>query len=210
MPGCIPKQGPRILQSMAAFKLATAYLTVALASFSQQWRIDTAHSAVQFSIRHMMVSTVRGHFGKLTGTVRWDPAKPSAASVEAQVEVDSIDTREPKRDAHLKSPDFFDAQKYPVITFKSTSVTPAGAGRWKLAGDLTLRGVTRPVVFDVEGPSEPVKGPGGLRTGATATTRINRKDFGMTWNRTLDAGGLVLGEEVSITVDVELIQEAAR
>lgn len=196
---------------MNGLKLGISLLAFSLTVAAQQWRIDTAHSAAQFSIRHMMVSTVRGQFGKLTGVVRWDPANPAGASVEAQVEVDSIDTREPKRDAHLKSPDFFDVQKYPTMTFKSTGVTPAGAGRWKLAGQLTIRGVSRPVVFDVEGPGEPVKGPdGSLRIGASATTRINRKDFGMTWNRTLDTGGLVLGEEVAITVDVELVQVAGR
>jgi len=194
---------------MNGFKLSACLLGLSFALSAQQWRIDTAHSAAQFSIRHMMVSTVRGQFGKLTGAVQWDPAKPAAASVEAQVEVASIDTREPKRDAHLRSPDFFDADKYPTMSFKSTSLTPAGPGRWKLAGELGIRGVVRPVVFDVEGPGEAVKGPdGNLRVGATATTRINRKDFGMTWNRALDAGGFVLGEEVTITVDVELVRGA--
>jgi len=174
---------------------------------AQDWEIDSAHSAAQFSIRHMMVATVRGHFGKLTGTARWDPANPSTASVQAQVDVASIDTREPKRDAHLKSPDFFDVQKYPTMSFRSRRLSPAGEGRWSLEGDLTIRGVTRPVTFQVEGLGQPLQGPGGsLRTGATATARINRKDFGMSWNRVLDAGGVAVGEEVTITVDVELVR----
>ncbi len=188
-----------------------ALLGLALAAglAAQDWEIDSAHSAAQFSIRHMMVATVRGHFGKLTGVARWDPANPAAAFVQAQVDVSSIDTREPKRDAHLKSPDFFDVQKYPTMSFRSRRLSPAGAGRWILEGDLTIRGVTRPVSFEVEGLGQPVQGPGGsLRTGATATARINRKDFGMTWNRVLDAGGAALGEEVTITVDVELVRRA--
>lgn len=196
---------------MKWLRLSTAAFLLAGALPAQEWEIDSAHSSAQFAVRHMMVATVRGQFGKLTGRVRWDPAKPSEARVEAQVEVASIDTREPKRDAHLRSPDFFDAEKYPTMTFRSTSVTPAGPGRFKLAGELTIRGVTRPVVFDVEGPGEPVKGMGGeLRTGATATAKINRKDFGITWNRVLDAGGVAVGEEVSITVDVALVQKPSR
>jgi len=196
---------------MSGLRAGLGLLIVAGLSPAQEWVIDSAHSSVQFAVRHMMVATVRGSFGKITGKVQWDPAKPSAAVVEAQVEVATIDTREPKRDAHLRSPDFFDAEKYPQMTFRSTSVTPAGPGRYKLAGELTIRGVTRPVVFDVEGPGQPVRGMGGeLRTGATATAKINRKDFGMTWNRVLDAGGVAVGEEVTITVDVALVQKPVR
>lgn len=192
---------------MRRVKLGLAALSLGLALPAQEWQIDTAHSAAQFAVRHLMVSTVRGHFGKLTGTVRWDPANPSSAAVQAEVDVSTIDTREPKRDAHLKSADFFDAEKFPTMTFKSTQVTPTGQGRLKLVGDLTIRGVTRQVVFEVEGPVAPLPGPGGaLRTGATATARISRKDFGMTWNRVLEAGGAVVGDEVTITVDVELIR----
>jgi polyisoprenoid-binding protein YceI len=188
-----------------------ALLVVAGALPAQEWVIDSAHSSVQFAVRHMMVATVRGSFGKISGKVRWDPSNPAAAGVEAQVEVATIDTREPKRDAHLRSPDFFDAEKHPLMTFRSTSVTPAGPGRYRLAGELTIRGVSRPVIFDVEGPGEPIRGMGGeLRTGATASTKINRKDFGMTWNRVLDTGGVAVGEEVTITVDVALVQKPAR
>lgn len=125
----------------------------------------------------------------------------------AEVDVTTIDTREPKRDAHLKSADFFDVQKHPVMTFKSTRVEPAGEGKLKLTGDLTIRGVTRQVVFDVEGPTPPIRGPANMeRIGATATARINRKDFGMTWNRLLEAGGVTVGDEVTITIDAELIR----
>ncbi|MCC6859367.1 MAG: YceI family protein [Bryobacterales bacterium] len=171
-----------------------------------EWRIDTAHSAAQFAVRHMMVSTVRGHFGKLTGTVRYDPASPSSASVRAEVDVASIDTREPKRDAHLKSPDFFDVEKFPRMTFQSRSLEPLGQGRWKMRGDLTIRDVTRPVEFEIEGPASPVKDArGAARSGATATAKISRKDFGITWNRALEAGGFVVGDEVTLTIDVELI-----
>jgi polyisoprenoid-binding protein YceI len=176
---------------------------------AQEWQIDRAHSAAQFSVRHLMVSTVRGHFGKLTGVVRYDPKNPAGASVQAEVDVSTIDTREPKRDAHLKSPDFFDAARFPTMTFKSTKVEPAGGGVLNVTGDLTIRGVARPTVFRVEGLSEPVKDRGGLRMGATAMAKINRKDFGMTYNRVLEAGGLTVGDEVTITIDVELVQRSA-
>jgi polyisoprenoid-binding protein YceI len=182
-----------------------ASLLCATAAYAQDWQIDRAHSAAQFSVRHLMVSTVRGHFGKLTGVVRYDPAKPGEASVEAEVDVSTIDTREAKRDAHLKSPDFFDVEKYPTMTFRSTKLEPAGPGKFKMTGNLTLRGVTRPVVFDLDGVSEPIKDQrGGERMGATATAKINRSDFGMTWNRLLEAGGVTVGDEVTIVIDAEL------
>jgi len=186
------------------------YLTIAALIFStavsgEEWQIDRAHSAAQFAVRHLMVSTVRGHFGKLTGTVRYDPANPSAASVRAEVDVSTIDTREPKRDAHLKSPDFFDVAKYPTMTFESTKVEPAGPGRYKMTGNLTIHGVTRETVFDVEGLGAPIKDQrGGERLGATATAKISRKAFGITWNRLMETGGVTVGDEVTITIDVEL------
>ena len=180
----------------------------AAALHAQDWQIDRAHSAAQFSVRHLMVSTVRGHFGKLTGTVRYDPARPTESSVQAEVDVSTIDTREPKRDAHLKNADFFDVEKYPTMTFKSTKIEPAGAGKLKVTGDFTLRGVTKQVVFDVDGLTEPIKDRAGQRMGAAATAKINRKDFGMTWNRVLEAGGFTVGDEVTITIDVELIRRA--
>ncbi len=181
---------------------------IASVAFAQEWQIDRGHSAAQFSVRHLMVSTVRGHFGKLTGTVRYDPANPTAASVQAEVDVSTIETREAKRDAHLKSPDFFDVATYPTMTFKSTKAEPAGAGALKVTGDMTMRGVTKPVVFHIEGLSQPIKDRFGLRMGAVATAKINRKDFGMTWNRVIEAGGVTVSEEVNITIDVELVQRS--
>lgn len=174
--------------------------------FAQEtWQIDTAHSSAQFAVKHMMVSTVRGQFGKITGTVKYDPKAPEKSSVEAVIDVNTIDTREPKRDAHLRSPDFFDVEKYPTMSFKSTSVKQAGAGKLKVTGDLTMHGVTRQVTFDVEGPSAPVPdGKGGFKSGASATARIKRSEFGLTWNRILEAGGVSVSDEVDLTIDVQL------
>ena len=169
-------------------------------TFAEQWQIDKAHSAAQFAVRHLMVSTVRGHFGKLTGSVDYDPKNLAAAKLQAEVDVASINTREPKRDADLQGPDFFDAAKFPTITFKSTKIESVEQGRLKMTGDLTLRGVTREVVFDVEGPSGPVKDKMGERMGASATAKISRKEFGMV------GGRATVGDEVTITIDVELIR----
>jgi polyisoprenoid-binding protein YceI len=169
-----------------------------------EWRIDPAHSAAQFSVRHLMVSTVRGHFGKISGKVVYDAKNVAASSVEAAVEVASIDTREPKRDAHLKSPDFFDVEKFPAITFKSTSVAAAGPGKLKVTGDMTMHGVTKQVVFDVEGPTPELNAGRQIKSGATGTAKISRKDFGMTWNRAIEAGGVTVGDEVTMTIDLEM------
>jgi len=190
--------------------LAIATFALAIGARADEWQIDPVHSAAQFSVRHLMVSTVRGQFGKTTGTVQYDPANPSAASIQAEVDVSTIDTRVAKRDAHLKSPDFFDVEKFPTITFKSTKVESAGAGAFKVTGDLTIRGVTKPVVFNVEGLTAPIKDRNGLRMGAAATAKINRQDFGITWNRAIEAGGVTVGDEVTITIDTELIQRAAQ
>lgn len=174
-------------------------------ALAADWKIDPAHSAAQFSVRHMMVSTVRGHFGKISGTVNFDPAAPEKAEVFAEIDVASIDTRNEKRDAHLRSEDFFFTDKYPTMVFRSKRVERSGGGL-RLIGDLTIRGVTREVAFDVDGPAPPVKDArGNLRTGATATAKIDRTDFGLKWNRALEAGGWTVGHEVTITVDVELI-----
>ncbi len=186
-------------------KLAVWILAVC-ALAAQDWRIDPAHSAAHFSVRHMMVSNVRGHFGKISGTAQFDPADPAKGRVEATIDVATIDTREPKRDAHLKSADFFDVAVHPTMTFRSAKIERAGEGRLKMTGDLTIHGVTRSVVFDVEGPAPPLKDPrSGQRTGASATARISRKDFGMTYNRLIETGGFVVGDEVTITIDLELV-----
>lgn len=173
------------------------------------WTIDSAHSAAQFSVRHMMVSNVRGEFGKLTGTAVYDPANPGAAMVEATIDATTINTREPRRDEDLRSVNFFDTANYPTITFKSKKVEPAGDGHLKVTGDLTMRGVTREVVLDVTGLNTEVKDQrGNTHIGASATTRLNRKDFGVSWNRALDNGGVVVGDEVDVILDVELVKKA--
>jgi polyisoprenoid-binding protein YceI len=172
------------------------------------WQIDPAHTSIQFSVRHMMVSNVRGELTKVSGTVRGDEKDPAHATVEATIDAGSIDTRNDKRDEHLKSPDFLDVAKYPTIAFKSKKIEPAGDHGWRVTGDLTLHGVTKEVVLDVDGPSAPVKDPrGGLRAGAQATTKIDRRDFGITWSKALDGGGVVVGDDIGITIDVEAVRQ---
>jgi polyisoprenoid-binding protein YceI len=171
------------------------------------WQIDAAHSAAQFTVRHMMISNVKGEFGKMSGSVRYDPADPSRTAVEAAIDANSINTRQEGRDKHLKSADFFDVEKYPTLTFKSKRVVAASPGKLQLIGDLTMHGVTREVALDVDGPTQPVRDPNGnLHMGASASTKINRRDFGLTWSRTMDGGGVVVGDDVTITIDVELSQ----
>ncbi len=190
---------------------AAAALTLSTPAGAQTvWTIDSAHTAAQFSVRHMMVSNVRGQFNSTTGSVTWDGKDFSTALVDVVIDAASIDTREPKRDAHLKSADFFDVARFPTLTFKSTKVEPAGQGRLRVTGDLTIHGVTRPVVLDVTGPTPVIKDPyGRLRAGASATTTSTRKDFGLVWNASLDAGGVVVGDEVAITIAIELTTKAA-
>jgi polyisoprenoid-binding protein YceI len=172
------------------------------------WEIDPAHTSAQFAVRHLMVSTVRGTLGKVAGTVNLDDADPSQSTLEASVDATTIDTREPKRDAHLKSPDFFDVAKYPTITFKSKKVAKVGDTKFQVTGDLTMHGVTKEVVLDVEGSPTPFKDPmGNLKLGGSATTKLNRKDFGIEWNKALDGGGVVVGDDVGVTIDIELIKK---
>jgi len=191
----------------------SALALVSAAAWGQHdWTIDRVHSGAQFSVRHLMVSTVRGQFGKLTGTAKYDPANPTTGSITAEVDASTIDTREPKRDADLKGPDFFDVEKHPTIKFQSTRLEPAGPEKFKMTGNLTMRGVTRTVAWDVEGLGKPVKDPrsGADRIGATATAKIKRSDFGMTWNRVIEAGGVTVGDEVTLIIDVELIRLAPK
>jgi polyisoprenoid-binding protein YceI len=172
------------------------------------WQIDPDHSSFQFKIRHLTVSNVKGVFSKSKGVVTIDDQNVASLKIDLAIEAASIDTNHSKRDDHLRNPDFFDVAKYPTVTFVSKKVTQNGPNKLKVTGDLTIRGVTKEVTVDVEGPTPEVKDPGGrLRRGATGETRINRKDFGMTWNRVLDTGGLVVGDEVDISVDVELIKK---
>ncbi|MFO7693687.1 MAG: YceI family protein [Vicinamibacterales bacterium] len=185
---------------------AGLFLAVASSVQAQTWTIDSSHSAAQFAVRHMMVTTVRGDMGKVTGAVSFDPAKPAAGSIEATVDVTAINTREAGRDKHLKSADFFDVEKFPTITFKSRKIDAAAGGGFKVTGDLTMRGVTKEVVLDVE-PLRPVikDQRGASRTGTTATTKLNRQDFGVNWSRALDGGGVVVSDDVSVTIDIQLI-----
>ena len=175
-----------------------------------EWTIDPAHSAAHFSVRHLMISNVRGEFSKLSGTVILDPADPTRSTVEVSADASSINTREPQRDEHLRSADFLDVANHPTISFRSKRVVPDGPDNYKLTGDLTIRGVTKEVTFDVEGPTPPVKDPwGNVRAGVTATAKINRKDFGLVWNALVEGGGVMVGDQVTITVEAELIQKAA-
>jgi polyisoprenoid-binding protein YceI len=172
------------------------------------YQIDSAHSVAQFSVRHLMVSNVRGDFTKLSGSLAYDASNPANSSLEARAEVASINTRDEQRDAHLKSPDFFDAEKFPELTFRSKQVAQDGDGL-RVTGDLTIHGVTREVTLTVEGPTPEVKDPwGGYRIGATAETKIRRKDFGMTFNMALEAGGVVVGDEVKISIEIEAARQA--
>lgn len=186
----------------AVFLLMAPTLVMAAA-----WNIDPDHSAVEFKVRHLMVSNVKGSFGKVSGVVIVDEKDITKSKVTATIDTTSIDTGVVKRDDHLKSADFLEVAKYPTMTFVSTNIAKNGSGKLKVTGDLTLHGVTRPVVLDVEGPSQEIKDPmGNLRTGASATAKINRKDFGLTWNKMLEAGGVAVGDEVIINIEVELIK----
>jgi polyisoprenoid-binding protein YceI len=188
--------------------LALLTLAVAAPVPAATWTLDPAHTNVQFSVRHMMVSNVRGEFAKVAGTVQGDATAPASAVIEATIDAASINTRDAKRDAHLKSPDFLDVAAYPTITFKSKRIEPAGEGKFTVTGDLTLHGVTREVVLDVSDVTAPVKDPSGkTRAGATATGKIDRQDFGIKWSKMMDNGGVVVGNDVAITIDVEAITQ---
>jgi polyisoprenoid-binding protein YceI len=178
------------------------------ASAQATYQIDTAHSAAQFSVRHMMISNVKGEFDKVSGTFTYDPKNPAASSIDAVIDATTISTRNTKRDDHLKSPDFFDTAKHPAITFKSKQVWKSG-DRLMAKGDLTMHGVTKEVTLEIDGPTAEIKERGGARIGASATTKINRKDFGMSFNRALETGGAVVGDEVTITLDIEGVRKGA-
>lgn len=170
------------------------------------FQIDPRHSSAQFAVTHLMISTVRGQFHQVNGTVIFDDADPSRSSVNITIDATTVDTQEPDRDKDLKSPNFFDVAKYPAMTFKSTKVESAGPGKLKITGDLTIHGVTKSVVLNVTAPKPAIKDPWGLqRTAVTGTTKINRQDFGITYNKTLDSGGVMVSNDVDITLDVEMI-----
>ena len=179
-----------------------------LAASADTWQIDPVHTTVGFSVRHMMISNVRGQFTKVAGTITAKDSDPASVKVEATIDTSSIDTRSADRDADLKSANFLDVAKYPTMTFKSKKIEPAGTGKWKMVGDLTLHGVTKEVTLEVEGPTAPIKDPyGNTRAGGSATTKINRKDFGLAWNKALEAGGAVVGDEVTVSIDVEAVKK---
>jgi len=172
------------------------------------WQIDPDHSNIGFKVRHLMVSNVQGHFDSYTGTVEINDQDITKSKVEVSIDTNSINTNVKKRDDHLRSPDFFDVAKYPTMTFVSKKVEKAGPEGLKVTGDLTLHGVTKEVVLDVEGPTAEIKDPwGNYRKGATATTQINRKDFGLLWNAILETGGVAVGDDIDIILEIEMIRQ---
>jgi polyisoprenoid-binding protein YceI len=185
-----------------------AALSLPAAAANSNWQIDPQHSSAQFSVRHMAISTVRGAFNKVTGTIALDDKDITKSTVDVTIDVTTIDTHEPGRDNDLRSDKFFDVAHYPTMTFKSKKVEQLAPGKLKVTGDLTIRGTTKEVVLDVDGPTAPIKDPWGFqRSAATATTKVNRQDFGVKWNATLDNGGVVVSDDVSITIDVEMVKK---
>ena len=171
------------------------------------WNIDPVHAAAEFKVKHMMIANVKGHFPKVRGVLKLDESDLTKSTVEAEIDAASIETREADRDAHLKSADFLDVEKYPTLTFRSERVTKTGDGEVCVEGDLTIHGVTRKVTFEVEGPTPPAKDPwGNMRLAISANAKINRKDFGLTWNAALETGGVLVGDQVTINLDAEFIK----
>lgn len=171
------------------------------------WNIDPVHSVAEFKVKHMMISNVKGRFTGVKGVLTLDGADVTRSKVEASIDTTSINTNDEGRDTHLKSAEFFDAETFPTMEFVSTSVTRKSEDELKVAGNLTLHGVTKPVVFEVEGPTTPGKDPwGNTKIGLSATTKINRKDYGLTWNAALETGGVLVGEDITITLDLQLVK----
>ncbi len=196
------------MKNMSRLMIGLALFALAATAPAATWNVDPAHSVISFSVKHLMISTVRGDFTTFEGTLSFEEGQSEALSVEATADAASVNTRNEKRDAHLKSADFFDAEKYPKLSFKSKSTKKTGEGHYLLTGELTIRGVTKEVAFDVVGLAGTVKDPwGGTRAAATATAIISRADFGLTYNAALEAGGVVIGNEVTITLDVEFVKQ---
>ena len=176
-------------------------------SATTTWNIDPAHSMAEFKVKHMMIANVKGHFSKVSGALFLDESELANSRIEASIEAASVHTRDEQRDAHLKSADFFDVEKFPTLLFKSKNIGIVRDGELSVDGDLTIHGVTRNVRFTVEGPTPPAKDPwGNTRVAISASTKINRKDFGLTWNAALETGGILVGDEVTITLDVEFVK----
>ena len=189
----------------------SAVLTLPAAAATSAWQIDPAHTAAGFAVKHLMISTVRGQFKGVTGTITWDDQDLSKSSVDVTIDATTVDTSEPMRDKDLKSEKFFDVAKYPTITFKSKKVEIVSAGKLKITGDLTIHGVTKEAVLEVEGPTPPVKDPwGNTRVAASATTNVNRQDYGVKWNANMDGGGVVVGDDVNITIDLEMTKKVPK
>lgn len=185
------------------------FASPALHAQQTAWRIDSNHSGAHFSVRHMMISTVRGEFTGIAGTVLYDPKDPAHDSVEATIDCTTVNTGVAKRDAQLKGPDFFDVTRYPQMKFKSRRVEDAGAGKLKITGELTINSTTKPVVLDVDGPSPSIRDPrGNEKIGLSANTKISRKEFGITWNEVMESGGIAVADEVAISLDLELIKNS--
>ena len=186
---------------------AMAIMAIPAVAPAATWNIDPDHSNIGFRVRHMMVTNVKGEFGKFKGSVTLDEQDITKSKVEVTIDTASVDTRVAKRDDDLRSPNFLDVARFPTMSFVSRKVEKAGAGKLRVTGDLNLHGVTREVVLDVEGPTAEGKDPwGNMRRGASAATQINRKDFGLTWNKTIETGGVLVGDEVNIMLEVELIK----
>jgi polyisoprenoid-binding protein YceI len=201
-----------MLSRFPFFRLvALLVLSASLYAEDAIWKIDPNHSAAYFSVRHMMISTVRGAFGGVNGTMHYDPKRPTESGVEATIDCATLNSGVAARDAQMKGPDFFDVKKYPTMKFTTTKVQKAGPGKLKVTGDLTINATTRPVILDVDGPSEVVKDARGReKVGLSAATKINRKDFGIVWNEVLETGGFAVADEVSISLDIEFIRAPAQ
>lgn len=196
------------MKRTVAFITAIMALSLPLAALASTWTIDPEHSNMGFKVRHLMVSNVKGNFEKHTGAVELNDKDITKSRVEVTIDTSSINTNVQKRDEHLRSADFFDVAKYPTMTFVSKKIAKGDKGKLKVTGDLTLHGVTRQVVLDVEPLSGESKDPwGNIRRGTTASTKINRKDFGLVWNKALETGGVAVGDEVAITLEIEMIRK---
>jgi polyisoprenoid-binding protein YceI len=194
------------LSRLAVAAGLAAILSLPASAGTTTYQIDPRHSSAGFAVTHLMISTVRGVFHGVNGTVVWDDSDPSKSTVNVTIDAATVDTQEPGRDKDLKSPNFFDVERFPSLTFTSTKVEPAGPGKLKVTGELTMHGVTKQVVLEVTAPKPPIKDPWGLtRTAASGTTKLNRKEFGMVWNKNLDGGGVMIGDDVDITLDVEMV-----
>jgi polyisoprenoid-binding protein YceI len=196
------------IQSIRGTNLLSTTATTPQTSITT-WNLDPVHSIAEFKVKHMMISNVKGQFTGISGVLNLDERDLGNSGVEAAIDASSINTRDAQRDAHLKSADFFDVERFPTLSFRSRRVKRTGDDELALTGDLTIHGVSREVVFKVEGPTPPAKDPwGNTRIGLSATTKINRKDYGLTWNAALEAGGILVGDDVTITLDVQFVKAA--